>query len=79
MKKTYSKPEITFDSFAASTSIAAGCEFINDMQGSGTCGYPTRNGVIFVTNVSGCEYKEPDNNDALCYHVPINSSNIFNS
>ena len=79
MKKNYSKPEITFESFAASTSIAAGCDIINDLHGAGSCGYPTRNGVVFVTDVSGCEYVQPDNNDTLCYHVPVITANIFNS
>lgn len=79
MKKTYSKPEITFESFATSTSIAAGCEVINATHASGTCGFPTRNGVIFVEGVTGCEYIQPDQFDGICYHVPINTSNVFNS
>ena len=79
MKKIYSKPEITFESFAASTSIAAGCEFKTTLQGPDACGYPTRNGVIFMSDISGCEYHQPDNYDSLCYHVPIDTTNIFNS
>lgn len=79
MRKTYSKPEILFESFSMSTSIAAGCEFITKLQTEGSCGYETRNGVVFTTKVGGCEYHEPDENDSLCYHVPTTGTNIFNS
>lgn len=79
MKKTYVKPEIMFESFTVSTNIAAGCEFITKTQVEGVCGYPTRNGVTFTSEVSGCKYHEPDTNDALCYHVPVTTANIFNS
>ena len=79
MKKLYAKPEIVFESFVASTSIAAGCEFITNLQAEGTCGYLTRNGVVFMETISGCIYKEPDTNDRLCYHVPVDTANIFNS
>lgn len=79
MKKTYSKPEIIFESFATCTSIAAGCEFITKLSGPGACGYATRSGVVFVSDLTGCEYHEPDTNDTLCYQVPVNTANIFNS
>lgn len=79
MKKAYEKPAIIFEDFSLSTSIAAGCEFINDLQSQGTCGYPTRNGIIFTTEITGCKYHESDVNDSLCYHVPSDDYNIFNS
>ena len=79
MKKTYVKPQILFDSFELSQDIAAGCEFKNGLQAQGACGYATRNGVVFVEGVEGCEYTQPDTNDALCYHVPTENTNIFAS
>lgn len=79
MKKTYDKPVILFDDFSLSTTIAAGCEFTTNLQGDNVCGYPTRNGVVFTSEVNGCEYHEPDTNDSLCYHVPNDYANIFNS
>lgn len=79
MKKQYTAPDILFEDFSLSESIAAGCEFINNNPTEGTCGYPTRNGVVFMENVSGCKYHEPDTNDSLCYHVPNEYANIFNS
>ena len=79
MKKQYTAPDILFEDFSLSESIAAGCEFITSNQSEGTCGYPTRNGVVFMESVSGCKYHEPDTNDSLCYHVPNEYANIFNS
>lgn len=79
MKKTYEAPEILFESFSLSTSISAGCEFKNGLLTEGECGYQTRGGVIFVEGVNGCKYTEPDTNDSLCYHVPNEYANIFNS
>jgi hypothetical protein len=80
MKKAYSKPEIMFEDFSPSVNVAAGCEFKTSTATAGVCGYPTRNdGIIFVTGVSGCVHTEPDINDSLCYHVPNEYHNIFNS
>lgn len=79
MKKTYSKPEILFEDFSLSTSIAAGCEYTNGLHAQGDCGYETRDGIVFVIGVSGCKYTQPDTNDSLCYHVPNEYNNIFSS
>ncbi len=80
MKKIYSKPEIMFEDFSLNENIAAGCEFKTSLQGPDACGYDAgRQGVIFVEGVTGCVYKQPDTNDSLCYHVPVNTANIFNS
>ena len=79
MKKEYSKPMAFVEDFSLQTSIAAGCEFKTNNSVQGTCGYPTRNGVVFMSTITGCEYHEPDDNDSLCYHVPTDLTNIFNS
>lgn len=79
MKKEYSKPMAFVEDFSLQTSIAAGCEFKTNNSVQGTCGYPTRNGVVFMSTITGCEYHEPDTNDSLCYHVPNDYANIFNS
>lgn len=79
MKKEYSKPIVIVEDFSLQTSIAAGCEVITDNPTQGACGYPTRNGVIFISDVTGCKYHEPDTNDSMCYHVPNDYANIFNS
>ena len=79
MKKFYSKPEILFEDFSLSTSITAGCEFTEANSTQDVCGYPTRDGMVFVSDVPGCKFVQPDNNDTLCYHVPDANHNIFNS
>lgn len=78
MKKPYSAPEILFEDFSLSSSIAAGCEFIANAA-ENVCGYQSRYGMVFTEKVSGCDFKEPDTNDSLCYHVPNDYANIFSS
>lgn len=80
MKREYKKPIVVFENFCMSTNIAAGCEFKNDLKGQGECGYPTRTGdVVFVLGITGCTYTQEDTNGNLCYHVPTENTNIFNS
>lgn len=85
MKKAYAKPEIVFESFTLSTNIAGDCETITSLQSRDICGYPTRGGVVFVDSSMGCTVNAPivDGEaiygDRICYHVPIESSNLFNS
>jgi hypothetical protein len=81
MKKAYSKPEIMFEDFSLSTNVAAGCTFKTDTKSEGDCGYPNSlgTGTIFTEAANGCKYHVPDNNDSLCYHVPNEHSDIFNS
>lgn len=79
MKKKYEKPVVIIDDFSLSTTIAGDCEFITSNHSEGECGYPTRNGNVFTSEVTGCKYHEPDTNDSLCYHVPNDYANIFNS
>ena len=79
MKKKYSKPIVIVEDFSLQTSIAAGCQFKTDTQVEGACGYPTRNGIIFTDEIVGCEYKRPDQFDSICYHVPTDTSDLFNS
>ena len=84
MKKIYSKPGILFEDFQMSTNIAGDCDTITTLQGKDACGYETRNGVVFVSSLTGCaipaangEYG--DGNNTICYHVPIDTKNLFNS
>jgi len=81
MKKIYAKPEIVFESFSVSASIAANCEKIVTPQ-LYSCGvnYPGV-GVIFTDEAQGCIKKMEDTvmGDGYCYHVPTESANMFNS
>ena len=85
MKKTYSKPDIAFESFSLSTSIAGNCEIKTDTKADGECGYPIEGvGWIFLMEmIGGCQIKITEdhsmNYNGFCYHVPIESHNLFNS
>lgn len=81
MKKTYVKPEVYFESFELSTSIATGCEYktqhaIND------CTYKITGGRnVFVDETTNCnDLKVPGGTyGSVCYQVPAEASNLFTS
>lgn len=82
MKKTYLKPEIVFENFSVSTNIAAGCGVNNDTMSSGNCGLEYGDEMIFLEIVTGCTTKIEDGStdyNSFCYHVPIDTSLLFNS
>ena len=87
MKKAYVKPEIFFESFMLSSSIAGDCETETNLQSRGGCGYMTRDGIVFVDMTMNCNVGVPYNdtesdyiyNNSLCYHIPIDTKNLFNS
>ena len=81
MKKTYTKPQICFESFAMSTNIAGSCE-LDTPQPSTTqsCGYPIQGTVVFVEGIAACKHKAQDGlYNGFCYHVPTEYNNLFNS
>lgn len=83
MKKTYMKPEIMFDDFSLNTNISAGCEIITDNQSKNSCAYlfGRDQNPVFSYSIAACVYKEnPDEEyDDICYHVPSDNNNLFNS
>lgn len=85
MKKTYSKPEIVYECFSVSTSIAGDCERIVGNPSKGSCGVPGSmpNMNIFsstVTGADGCQvWNDADSHDGFCYHIPDSSYTLFNS
>lgn len=83
MRKTYLKPEIVFEDFSLCENIAAGCEIIVPAPRSGQCGYAYEGGggaTLFVDDTTGCSDHMPDSeSNGFCYHVPIQSNNLFNS
>ena len=81
MKKVYSKPEIMFESFTMSTSIAAGCDKIVEGHSANTCGIPWEGSEnIFLIGISGCKVQyEADGWGGICYHNPTDDTNLFNS
>ena len=82
MKKSYSQPDIVFESFSLCSSIAAGCGVKVGVMNNGDCGLPYGNRVVFLENVNGCIWKIQDGSkefNGLCYHVPIDALSLFNS
>lgn len=82
MKKQYVKPDIMFENFALSTSIAAGCDVIIDNQAAKQCGLSWGKGHVFLLNVNGCTIKAEDGSvdyDEICYNVPLDTNDMFNS
>ena len=83
MKKTYTKPEIAFESFASCTSIAAGCEVKPDTQSNfNSCGLDVSGEQVFGVGLGGCKHtqiEEYDDYNSICYHTPSEDKNIFNS
>ena len=86
MKKLYTKPQIVFESFIMSTSIAGNCEapFVNATKG--ICAVTGSGGLaIFDGSVNACNATPEemggiaDHWDGLCYHVPTEAANLFNS
>lgn len=87
MKKIYHKPQIVFESFTMSTNIAGDCEppFVNNAS-KGVCTVNGNGGLaIFDDLVSACNANPEemggiaDHWDGLCYHVPTEDNNLFNS
>ena len=88
MKKAYVKPEIVFESFLLSTSIAGNCESIVGNPSKNVCGIPDENDIpgmnLFIGTVNGCDIKVAedeytDGNNTFCYHNPTEYNNLFNS
>lgn len=81
MKKQYSQPDIYFENFSLSTSIAA-CGVRVGTVNNGECGLPYGNRIVFTHDVVGCAMKVEDGSpqfNGLCYHVPIDANALFNS
>lgn len=80
VKRKYIKPDVCFDSFELSSSIAAGCEMIASNQDAYACPVliPSWGIAVFMEN-SGCDAYPPEGMDSICYHVPTADNNVFNS
>ena len=82
MRKTYSKPEIMFEDFTLNESIATNCEIRISNQSVDVCGMIQGSGgeVLFIDDSTGCTMHTADTEaNGLCYHVPVESNNLFNS
>lgn len=81
-KKTYSKPQLVYESFALSQSIASGCEGIANF-GEGACSVTITGSFdsvsIFQDAAYGCQFVPPNPDDYICYHAPSEMNNVFSS
>lgn len=75
MKKAYVKPELYFENFELSSSIATGCgNAINHQIGACKKGLGDFADFVFIDN---CQVN-PDQ-AGLCYHNPTDATNLFTS
>lgn len=74
-----------FEDFALSTNIAGDCGHIITTPTDGECAYTYADEFkgdvsVFVAEVSACTTKDADGvYNGLCYNVPTDYSNLFNS
>lgn len=80
MKKAYSKPEIMFESFMSSTSIAS-CGRDTDLPSTKTCGitFGDEDQVFFIGKETGCNVAVADGFNGVCYHNPSDTAMLFGS
>ena len=79
MKKTYIKPEITFESFELATSIAAGCVLIGSNSEMYVCPVTdSESGLTFFSS-DGCMTRPSDGDQSICYNVPLEGYGVFTS
>lgn len=79
LKKPYSKPTVAFQNMFLATSVSSGCSTTMDAQFSfGSCVifYEELGGTVFNEATDACDFVTDEN---LCYHIPIESSTVFES
>lgn len=79
MKKAYVKPQVYFEDFRLSTSIAGGCTWTASFaENSCPVNVP---GTLetYITDLNICTFTVPAENDRFCYHVPMDNKNVFSS
>lgn len=84
MKREYSTPDIVFDSFSLSNSIAGPCSYDTNTQNQNTCAVIIGNRRVFTSAVLGYKVEggyvvDSGIYNGICYHVPVNGFNVFNS
>lgn len=81
-EKVYTKPQLIYESFALSQSIASGCEGIANF-GEGGCSVTLTDMAdsitIFQDAGYGCQFVPPNPDDYICYHAPSEMNNVFSS
>ena len=78
MKKTYSKPQIVYECFEMSQSIATGCEFKSHF-GKAACSVDTKMGFTIYMTIGVCDETNPKDDNKPCYDVPGDYTRVFSS
>ena len=78
MKKTYEKPEIEFDSFELSQSIAGNCAAIAHDEDA-TCKATVEYGPFTFFAWGACPDTPAPGDNSICYDVPALESRVFSS
>ena len=87
MKKNYNKPQLIYESFELSQSIASDCTYISNAS-KGVCGIVIDDGSFFGREITiytkgvitTCTTTPtPGKYDDLCYDVPEDNKNVFSS
>ncbi len=82
MKKIYVKPQIAYESFQLSTSIATGCALLSTGIAQYICPVEDAESgfLIFADSAaSQCDTVPVGGNDSVCYDVPTESWKVFSS
>lgn len=77
MKKEYSKPQITIDSFEISCSVASNCSFQMAFD-ENTCPVDIGFGTVFADD-NICDFLSQDGDGGVCYYIPNMDSTVFTS
>ena len=75
MKKTYTKPELYFESFELSANVASSCA-VPTNHAQFEC-QPIPGVIMFMDKTTGCAVT-PDEN-GLCYQAHLDSVTLFTS
>lgn len=78
MKKTYVKPQIVFESFQLSTSIAASCDLLGSQSAQYVCPV-TDPETEFTIFTELCDTVPVGGNDSICYNVSEQNWTVFSS
>lgn len=81
MKKPYVKPQIAYESFQLSTSIAASCALLGTNSAQYVCPVedPESGFLFFADGVTSPCDTVPIGGDSICYDIPTANWNVFSS
>ena len=78
MKKTYSKPQIVYECFEMSQSIATGCEFKSNFGKVG-CAIDIGMEKTIYMDTTICGETPTKDDNSICYDVPNDFTRVFSS